>query len=242
MADSFYSAGSQRAPRVQDLFGRIAARYDLLNDVQSLGRHRHWKRLVVRMAQPRDGERALDLCSGTGDIAFGLAKEGVRVVGLDFSPAMLQCALARTPRLAAPSPGGHLPQFLQADAQKLPFPNELFDIITVGYGLRNLASWEAGLREMQRVARPGGRILILEFGKPQNRLWRAFYLAHLKVFVPLMGWLFCGNAKAYSYILESLTHYPGQNAIADKMRDLGLRQVRIINLLGGAMSIHYAEK
>lgn len=240
MADSFYAAGSQRAPKVQDLFGRIAARYDLLNDLQSLGRHRYWKRLVVRMAQPRAGERALDLCSGTGDIAFGLANEGVRVLGLDFSPAMLRCALSRTSTLA--SPPARLPQFVQADAQKLPFPNELFDIVTIGYGLRNLASWETGLREMQRVTRPGGRILILEFGKPQNRLWRAVYLTHLKIFVPLMGWLFCGNAKAYSYILESLTHYPGQNAIADKLQDLGLQQVRIVNLLGGAMSIHYAEK
>jgi demethylmenaquinone methyltransferase/2-methoxy-6-polyprenyl-1,4-benzoquinol methylase len=108
--------------------------------------------------------------------------------------------------------------------------------------LRNLASWETGLMEMCRVAKPGGRIIVLEFGKPANALWRAVYFAHLKMSVPVIGLLFCGNASAYAYILESLNHYPAQLAVAEKMRALKLANVRVINLLGGAMAINYGEK
>ena len=114
--------------------------------------------------------------------------------------------------------------------------------MTVGYGLRNLADWKLGLIEMQRVAKPRGRLLVLEFGKPANPCWRAVYLAYLRLFVPLFGLIFCGNAGAYSYILESLKHYPSQNEVAATLRNLGLENVKIHNLLGGAMSIHYAQK
>jgi demethylmenaquinone methyltransferase / 2-methoxy-6-polyprenyl-1,4-benzoquinol methylase len=112
----------------------------------------------------------------------------------------------------------------------------------VGYGLRNLASWEIGLQEMLRVAKPGGRLLALDFGKPDNGLWRAVYFGYLKLFVPWLGRLFCGNAEAYAYILESLQHYPAQVGVAAKMREFGLQNVRIVNLLGGAMSINYGER
>ena len=128
------------------------------------------------------------------------------------------------------------------DAQKLPFPEGSFDVITMGYGLRNLASWETGLAEMIRVARPGARLLVLEFGKPDNALWRGLYFGYLKLFVPLVGLIFCGNAGAYAYILESLQHYPAQRGVDEKMRALGLKNVRIINFLGGMMSINAAEK
>jgi demethylmenaquinone methyltransferase/2-methoxy-6-polyprenyl-1,4-benzoquinol methylase len=122
------------------------------------------------------------------------------------------------------------------------FPDASFDAVTMGYGLRNLSGWEAGLREMMRVAKPGGRVVILEFGKPDNALWRAIYMGYLRFAVPVMGLAFCGNAAAYSYILESLRHYPGQRGVAAKMTELGLVSVKIINLLGGAMSINYGEK
>jgi len=241
MADSFYAPGSQRAPRVQDLFARVAARYDLLNDLQSLGFHRYWKRLVVRLAKPRAGERVLDLCSGTGDIAFAFSRYELEVTGLDFSPAMLERAVFRA-LSANPRNGDRPPRFVRADAQRLPFADDSFDIVTIGYGLRNLASWENGLNEMRRVAKPGGRLLLLEFGKPDNRVWRVLYLTYLKIFVPLLGRIFCGDAKAYAYILESLTHYPSRQTVATKMQNIGLRDVRVINLLGGAMTIHCAEK
>jgi demethylmenaquinone methyltransferase/2-methoxy-6-polyprenyl-1,4-benzoquinol methylase len=134
------------------------------------------------------------------------------------------------------------PQFIQGDAQQIPFPDASFDIVTVGYGLRNLTSWEKGLDEMHRVARPGARLVVLDFGKPANALWRAIYFGHLRCSVPLIGRLFCGNADAYAYILESLKHYPAQQAVAAKMRELKLANVRVINLLGGAMAINYGEK
>jgi demethylmenaquinone methyltransferase/2-methoxy-6-polyprenyl-1,4-benzoquinol methylase len=133
-------------------------------------------------------------------------------------------------------------KFIQGDAQQIPFPDNSFDIVTVGYGLRNLTSWEKSLDEMLRVARPGARLIVLEFGKPANALWRAIYFTHLKCSVPLIGLLFCGNAQAYAYILESLKHYPAQLAVAEKMRGLKLANVRVINLLGGAMAINYGEK
>ena len=125
---------------------------------------------------------------------------------------------------------------------RLPFSDNSFHIVTVGYGLRNLANWETGLREMQRVASPGGRLLVLDFGKPDNALWRGLYFGYLRLFVPWLGRIFCGNANAYAYILESLQHYPAQHAVAAKMRDLGLANLRTIGLLGGAMSINYGEK
>jgi demethylmenaquinone methyltransferase/2-methoxy-6-polyprenyl-1,4-benzoquinol methylase len=141
-----------------------------------------------------------------------------------------------------PEAGAGNPQFMRGDAQAVPFPENTFDVVTVGYGLRNLASWERGLEEMQRVARPGARIIVLDFGKPANAWWRAIYFAHLKMSVPLIGLLFCGDASAYAYILESLKHYPAQLAVAEKMRALRLANVRVVNLLGGAMAINYGEK
>ena len=240
MSNVFYVPGEQRAVKVNDLFAAIARRYDLLNDLQSFGLHRRWKRRVVELAAVKPGDRALDLCCGTGDLALALAQRGAEVVGLDFSGAMLEIAEKRrqkNPQSQIPNP-----KFVQGDAQQIPFPDAMFDAVTVGYGLRNLASWETGLAEMRRVAKPGGRLVVLDFGRPANAVWRAVYFTHLKISVPLLGWIFCGNAQAYAYILESLKHYPAQKGVAEKMRELKLSNVRVINLLGGAMAINYGEK
>ena len=239
MSNTFYDAGEQRAAKVNDLFARIARHYDLLNDLQSFGLHRSWKRRVVDLAKISDGARALDLCCGTGDISFALARRGAEVTGLDFSAEMLGVAQARNQKAEA---GNRKPQFIQGDAQQIPFPDNTFDIVTIGYGLRNLTNWERGVDEMLRVAKPGARLVVLDFGKPPNALWRALYFTHLRLSVPIIGLLFCGNASAYAYILESLKHYPAQLAVADKMRALNLKNIRVINLLGGAMAINYGEK
>jgi demethylmenaquinone methyltransferase/2-methoxy-6-polyprenyl-1,4-benzoquinol methylase len=240
VSNAYYAPGDQRAAKVNDLFARIARRYDFLNDLQSFGLHRLWKRRVVKLAQIKTGARALDLCCGTGDISFALARGGAETTGLDFSPQMLEVAAQRQ-SVNSKFKIQNL-KFIQGDAQQLPFPENSFDIVTVGYGLRNLTSWERGLDEMFRVAKPGARLIVLDFGKPANALWRAIYFTHLKMSVPLMGWLFCGDASAYAYILESLKHYPAQLAVAEKMRALKLNNVRVINLLGGAMAINYGEK
>ena len=238
MSNAFYTSGEQRAAKVNDLFAAIARRYDLLNDLQSFGLHRRWKRRVVELAAVQSGNRALDLCCGTGDIAFALARHGAEVTGLDFSQAMLEIAETRR-RKNFKSQDSNLksnPQFIQGDARQIPFPDASFDIVTVGYGLRNLTRWEKGLDEMHRVAKPGARLVVLDFGKPANALWRAIYFALPQNSRPMSG------TDAYAYILESLKHYPAQLAVAAKMRELKLVNVRVINLLGGAMAINYGEQ
>jgi demethylmenaquinone methyltransferase/2-methoxy-6-polyprenyl-1,4-benzoquinol methylase len=245
VSNVFYVPGKQRAARVGDLFAGIARRYDLLNDLQSFGLHRLWKRRVVSLADVKPGDRALDLCCGTGDIAFALAKNGAEVTGLDFSEKMLEVAQTRLQhsKLSPRSTGQTQNlKFLQGDAEQLPFPDNSFDAVTMGYGLRNLSSWEGGLREMIRVAKPGGRIVVLDFGKPANALWRSLYFAHLKCSVPLIGLIFCGNPQAYAYILESLKHYPAQRAVAKKMRELQLANVQVVDFVGGAMAINFGQK
>ncbi len=232
MPNEFYDPGEQRAAKVNALFARIAHRYDLINDLQSFGLHRHWKNAMVRKSGAALGLRALDVCCGTGDIASRLARTGAEVTGLDFSPEMLAVGRQRFPKVT----------FLQGDAMALPFPDQTFQIVTMGYGLRNLASWQQGLAELVRVTRPGGRILVLDFGKPDNRIWRSVYFTYLRLFVPVLGKIFCGQSGAYAYILESLNHYPAQHGVAGEMRNLGLKNVRIINFLGSVMTINYAEK
>ena len=245
MTNKYYAPGDERAARVKDLFDTIAPRYDLINDLQSFGLHRLWKRRLIQLANGRPGERGLDLCCGTGDIAFALARRGLEVIGLDFSEPMLAVAKARLktmPHAGEPAAPASRVQFIRGDAAQIPFPDGSFDVVTIGYGLRNLADWEAGLREMQRVARPGGRLLVLDFGKPDNAIWRAIYFGYLQSLVPLLGRLFCGDADTHGYILESLKHYAAQKGVAAKMEELGLSDARIANLMGGMMSINYARK
>src|SRR5437016_7403114 len=196
MPNSYFEPGERRSAKVDDLFSRIARRYDLGNDLQTLGWHRYWKRRVIELAQVTPGQRALDVCCGTGDLTFGFCRVGVPAVGLDFNERMLAIAERRkcggrraeggmADPLAAPLVIPHsalrIPRFIRGDAQRIPFRNDAFEVVTVGYGLRNLVDWEAGLREMQRVAKPGGRVLVLEFGKPENALLRGMYFGYLKL-------------------------------------------------------------
>jgi demethylmenaquinone methyltransferase/2-methoxy-6-polyprenyl-1,4-benzoquinol methylase len=230
---------ASHAERVRALFSAIAHRYDLINDLQSLGLHRLWKRRMVEWAAVGPGQRALDLCCGTGDVAWRLAARGAEVVGLDFSEPMLQrarCRAAQHPALAARL------QFVQGDALRVPFADNTFDAVTIAYGLRNLTDWLAGLREMLRVCKPGGRLVILDFGKPAWPLWRKLYFGYLRFVVPAWGRWMAGDRAAYAYILESLESYPAQQGVFSALQELGCRQVEVRDLLGGAMSLHRAVK
>ncbi len=234
MASGYYVDGAERAEKVRSLFGRIAPRYDLINDLQSFGLHRFWKNRLVRAARIQPGERVLDICTGTGDLALRFAECGAQATGCDFTAAMLDQARQR--------PEAGRVEFVQADALNLPFADATFDAASMGYGLRNLADLDRGLAEMCRVVKPGGRLLILDFGKPANPLWRALYFAYLRFVVPIFGRLLCGDAAAYSYILESLRAYPGQEPVAARLRALGCGRVEVDNLLGGIMAIHRAVR
>jgi demethylmenaquinone methyltransferase/2-methoxy-6-polyprenyl-1,4-benzoquinol methylase len=236
VANKFYVPGQDRASKVHDLFAQVAPRYDLINDLQSFWLHRWWKRKLISMAEPQPGERALDLCCGTGDVAFALAAKGARVVGLDFSESMLEVARKRSQSNPFPV------DLVQGDAEALAFDDNSFDIVTISYGLRNLTDAKAGLAEMFRVAKPGGRLLVLDFGKPDNPLWRALYFSYLRYIVPVFGRLFCGDSQTHSYILVSLRNYPAQKGIAAAMQNIGCSDIRVRNLMGGIMSINYGRK
>jgi demethylmenaquinone methyltransferase/2-methoxy-6-polyprenyl-1,4-benzoquinol methylase len=215
------------AARVHDLFAAIARRYDLLNDLMSLGLHRRWKRRLVKLAgQPNT---VLDLCCGTGDIAQRFSGS---VVGVDFTAEMLRVAAARTTSV----------RWVQADALRLPFPDASFDIVSVGYGLRNLADLETGLREIRRVLRPGGKLLSLDFGKPENWFWRVLYFAHLRFWLPILGRVFAGNAGAYRYILSSLREYSAQRGVKELMERNGFDGCGFEEFAAGAMAINFGTK
>jgi demethylmenaquinone methyltransferase/2-methoxy-6-polyprenyl-1,4-benzoquinol methylase len=236
--NKYLSYDEERAPRVRAMFTRLAWRYDLVNDVMSFGLHRRWKRQTVAIAfegRPA-GARLLDLCCGTGDIGF-LAEvtRGARVNGLDFTLPML--AVARRRRQASRSQAF----FTQGDALDLPFPDRTFDVITVGYGLRNIADPQAALREMRRVLAPGGRAVVLDFGKPENPVAAALYQAFLRTMMPAVGLLFHRDPQTYLYIPESLKRYPGQRGVADLMRNAGFANVRYENRLLGTMGINVGE-
>ena len=217
----------QRAAQVHRLFARIARRYDRLNDVMTLGWHRLWKRRLVKLAgQPGN---VLDLCCGTGDLALRFNR---RVVGVDFTGEMLRIAQARNPAGI----------WLCADALRLPFPDNSFDVVSVGYGLRNLADLDTGLREIYRVLRPGGKLLSLDFGKPAATWWRNLFFAHLRFHLPWMGRLSCGDPDAYAYILASLENYPAQRGVRHLMETIGYRNCGVEEFVGGAMAINFGVK
>lgn len=240
MANKYLSYDDQRAPKVRAMFSRLAARYDVVNDVMSFGLHRRWKRDTVRLALAgrTAPARILDLCCGTGDLSFlaeARARPGSRVTGLDFTLPMLGVAARRRAVTRSRS------AFAQGDALRLPFRDGTFDAVTVGYGLRNIADPLAALREMRRVLAPEGRVVVLDFGKPDNRLAGALYQAFLRTVMPLVGWLFHGDPETYLYIPESLERYPAQRGVEALMREAGLDGARYENRLLGTMGLNIGE-
>ena len=240
MAGKFYAEGETRAARVEDLFAAVAPRYDLINDLQSFGLHRVWKRRLVRLASVRPGEHALDVCCGTGDVTFALAREDAEATGFDFSAPMLDVARRRAAALLGSFRAA--PRFIQGDALCLPFADASFDVVTISYGLRNLADIDRGLRELTRVLRPGGRLLVLDFGKPELLVWRRLYFTYLRWCVPVFGRLFCGDADTHGYILDSLQKYPAQRGVDAKLRGLGYEETTVSDLLGGVMGINHGRR
>jgi demethylmenaquinone methyltransferase/2-methoxy-6-polyprenyl-1,4-benzoquinol methylase len=239
VSNKYLSYDDQRAPKVREMFSRLAKRYDLVNDVMSFGMHRKWKREAVRLALDgiaRRPARVLDLCCGTGDMSF-LAEElgASSVVGADFTVPMLSVARRRAREER------RRPAFTAADALRLPFRDGVFDAITVGYGLRNVADPGAALREMRRVLAPSGRAVVLDFGKPDNPLARSLYFAYLKTMMPAVGWIFHGDPETYLYIPASLERYPAQRGVENLMRDAGFANVRYENRLLGTMGLNIGE-
>ena len=214
---------------VRAIFATIADRYDLITVVLSYGQDRRWKRRLIDLAAPRPGVRALDLATGTGDIAFALAARGARVVGLDITLRMIE--LART------KGGG---RFLVGDMLALPFPNGSFDLVTTGYGLRNVPDLATAIAEIGRVLSPGGQLLSLDFNRPSNRVVRSVYLAYLTVMGATLGWVLHRDADTYRYIPASISQYPGAEAVARLFESRGFTGVRCYPVLGGLMTIHHA--
>lgn len=218
------------ARSVRAMFERIAGRYDLANDAMTLGHHRAWRRVLVEAVAPRPGDRALDLATGTGDVARRLAKAvggGGTVVGVDFTPGML--ALAR-------EHGGPI-TYQEADMLALPFADASFDVATVGFGLRNVADLRLALAEALRVLAPGGRFASLDLAKPRNALARAAVGAYSFGVVPLIGRVVAGDADAYQYLPASNERFVTQDELADLMREVGFVDVRVRDLALGTTAI-----
>jgi demethylmenaquinone methyltransferase/2-methoxy-6-polyprenyl-1,4-benzoquinol methylase len=236
----YYAPGDERAEKVRLLFSRIARRYDRINDWMSWGMHRRWKRRLVEAISPRPGLKVLDLCCGTGDVARAMASsprgEGaIQVVGVDFTPEMLDIARQVGTR-------GRAITYQQGDALALPFPAASFDAMTCAYGLRNLADLDRGLREAFRVLKPGGRLASLEFGRPRQKVMSWLYFAYLKAMLPLFGILYFGDPQTYGYIFASVSRFPDQRELAERMRAAGFARVRVEDVMAGAMGICVAEK
>jgi demethylmenaquinone methyltransferase/2-methoxy-6-polyprenyl-1,4-benzoquinol methylase len=220
---------------VRGLFATIADRYDLITVALSYGRDRQWKRRVIDLAAPSPGMRAADLATGTGDLAFALAARGADVVGLDVTPRMIE--LARNKTTTAPAP-----EFLVGDMVALPFAAGAFDLVTTGYGIRNVPDLQGAIDEMFRVLKPGGQALSLDFNRPSNALVRAVYLSYLTVVGGAVGWILHRDPDTYRYIPASIRNYPGAEAVARLMEARGFSRVRHYRVLGGLMAIHQAFK
>ena len=227
---------------VRAIFATIADRYDFITVVLSYGQDRRWKRRLIDLAAPRPGARALDLATGTGDIAFALADRGARVVGLDITFRMIE--LARQKRDRGPErPALHQHvSFMVGDMIALPFPSGSFDIVTTGYGLRNVPDLTKAIEEIGRVLSPGGQLLSLDFNRPSNPIVRAAYLAYLTVVGAALGWILHRDPDTYRYIPASIRQYPGADAVARLFESRGFTRVRCYPVLFGLMTIHHATR
>jgi len=220
--------GRLPADGVQQMFDRIAPVYDAMNRVMTAGLDRHWRRITV-LKTVRAGDRVLDACCGTGDLAIEAYRTGAHVVGLDFSEAMLERARSKEPAI----------EWVRGDVLALPFDDESFDAVTVGFGVRNVADLEAGLRELRRVLRPGGRLGILEITRPRGLL-APFYRVWFDRIVPGLGRVLPGG-DAYTYLPASVRRFPEVEELADLLADCGFDAVRYRTFAGGIVALHIGE-
>ena len=223
-----------KSATVRRVFDSVAERYDVMNDLMSLGLHRAWKAFALAIARPRPGERILDVATGSGDLAVALCRRtdpGGEVWISDINRRMLERGRDRLldAGLAVPA--------VQCDAERLPFSTGYFDCVTVGFGLRNMTRKDAALAEMARVLKPGGRLVVLEFSKVWKPLEAAYDWYSFKV-LPWLGDKVAGDAPAYRYLAESIRQHPDQATLAAMMRDAGLSQVEVFNLAAGVVAIH----
>jgi len=227
---------------VRRLFATIADRYDLITVLLSYGRDARWKRRLVEMAPVGPGVRAVDLACGTGDLAFALARRGARVVGLDVTPRMVELAKKKgTVTFFHGSKKDDCPLFLVGDMMALPFADATFDLVTTGYGIRNVSDLDGALSEIRRVLRSGGSFLSLDFNRPDNPFLRSIYLAYLTVVGSALGWMLHRDPDTYRYIPESIKRYPGAGAVARRLEAHGFGRATYVPVLGGLMAIHEAR-
>jgi demethylmenaquinone methyltransferase/2-methoxy-6-polyprenyl-1,4-benzoquinol methylase len=229
---------AEKARRVGQVFDRVAERYDLMNDLMSLGLHRAWKAFAVSVARPRPGERFLDVATGSGDLALSLGRRllpGGEIWLSDVNRSMLQRGRDRV------ADRGLLAPAVQCDAERLPFPAGYFDGVTVAFGLRNMTHKDAALAEMARVLKPGGRLIVLEFSKVWKPLERAYELYSFKV-LPWLGQRVAGDPAAYRYLAESIRMHPDQASLAAMLERAGLSRVEVFNLAAGVVALHRAYR
>ena len=209
------------------MFDRIAGVYDAMNSVMTAGLHHRWRERATDLARVGPGQRALDVATGTGDLAIALARRGADVVGSDFSEGMLERARTKSDAV----------RWEQANALALPYPEDVFDAATVGFGARNFSDLRQGLSEMARVVRPGGRVVVLEITTPTRPPLSTFFSLWFDRIVPLLGRL-TGENQAYSYLPSSVKRFPGPRELGAVMYDVGLRDVRWILTAGGIIALH----
>lgn len=229
---------NEKAARVRGVFDSVAPRYDVMNDVMSVGLHRAWKAFTIAVSGVRPGHRVLDVAAGTGDLSRAFARKvgptGM-VVMSDINGAMLHAGRDRL------IDAGVLVPTVLCDAEKLPFPDAGFDLVSVAFGLRNMTHKDAALREMQRVLKPGGKLLVLEFSRPWKPLRGAYDLYSFQV-LPRLGRLIAGDAQSYQYLAESIRMHPDQETLAQMMRDAGFGHVDWHNLSAGVVALHIGQK
>jgi demethylmenaquinone methyltransferase / 2-methoxy-6-polyprenyl-1,4-benzoquinol methylase len=225
------ASGTMAETQVRAMFDRIARVYDLMNSVMTAGLHHRWRARAADLAGLGPGARALDVATGTGDLAIELARRGAEVVGLDFSEPMLELARGKAPGI----------EWVRGNALELPHGDGEFDAVTVGFGARNFADLARGVAEMARVAKPGGRVVILEITTPQKPPLSWFFRVWFDRAVPALGRL-AGDSDAYTYLPSSVRRFPGPSGLAAEMADAGLEDVRWVLTAGGIIAIHVGTR